>query len=77
MVEKKMNEIENFYNEGYCVIDDFLDHELANKLLKTFKSINKWHRIDQIRSHYEKEGPFEMKSIFFPGHHEKYYLHLF
>ncbi len=74
MVEKKMNEIENFYSEGYCVIDDFLDHELANKLLKTFKSINKWHRIDQIRSHYEKEGPFEMKSIFFPGHHEKYYL---
>ena len=33
-----------------------------------------WDRVDQVRNHYEKGGPFEMESIYFPNNDEEYYL---
>ena len=69
-----MFEIENFFKNGFFIIDNFLDEDESKTLLQTFKDINKWDRVDQIRSHYQKGGPFEMKSPFFPKHDEEYYL---
>ena len=43
-------------------IDDFKRY-LSKSLLSEFKTIKDWDRVDQVRNHYEKGGPFEMESI--------------
>ena len=65
---------ENFYTNGFFIIDDFLKKDVSKMLLQKFKDINQWDRVDQIRDHYQKGGPFEMTSPYFPKHGEEYYL---
>ena len=69
-----MKEIDKFYSDGFFIVDDFLDAQVYKRLLKKFKNENNWERIDQIRPHYEKGGPFEMESKYFPSNDEEYYL---
>ncbi len=74
MVENKMKEIEKFYTDGFFIVDDFLDEQVYTRLLRTFKDENNWERVDQVRPHYKKGGPFEMESKYFPRNNEEYYL---
>jgi Rps23 Pro-64 3,4-dihydroxylase Tpa1-like proline 4-hydroxylase len=74
MEESKMKNIEKFYSDGFLVVDDFLDDQTYKRLLKKFQDENDWERVDQIRPHYQKGGPFEMESQYFPGNDEEYYL---
>ncbi|GIR93515.1 MAG: hypothetical protein CM15mP93_17020 [Thiotrichaceae bacterium] len=74
MEGNNLDNLENFNSRGFCIIDNFLNDKTSKELLSTFKDINKWDRVDQVRSHYEKGGPFEMNSIYFPNHDEEYYL---
>ena len=74
MEESKMHDLKNFYNNGFCIIDNFLEDDASKTLLNNFKEIEKWDRVDQVRNHYEKGGPFEMNSAYFPNHDEEYYL---
>ena len=60
-----MYDLNNFYTNGFCIIDDFLKDDLSKSLLSEFKTIKDWDRVDQVRNHYEKGGPFEMESIYF------------
>ena len=69
-----MYDLKNFYSNGFSIIDDFLDEETAKSLLVNFKEIKKWDRVDQVRNHYKKGGPFEMNSAYFPNQDEEYYL---
>ena len=69
-----MHDLNNFYTNGFCIIDDFLKDDLSKSLLSEFKTIKDWDRVDQVRNHYEKGGPFEMESVYFPNNDEEYYL---
>ncbi len=69
-----MNNVDDFYENGFLVIDDFLDESRSSELLNRFKKVNSWDRVDQERDHYKKDGPFEMSSKYFPSNDEKYYL---
>ena len=62
----------DFFDKGYCIIDDFLDEEIAVKILKKFERNNDWFRVDQERDHYKLGGPFEMESKLFPDRDEIY-----
>ena len=74
MVENKMKDIKKFYTDGFFIVDDFLEEKFYKKLLHTFKKENNWERVDQVRPHYQKGGPFEMESKYFPKNNEEYYL---
>ena len=74
MVENKMKDIKKFYTDGFFIVDDFLEEKFYKKLLHTFKKENNWERVDQVRPHYQKGGPFEMESKYFPKNDEEYYL---
>ena len=63
----------DFYEKGYCVIDDFLDDDNSNNILKKFSDNKNWSRIEQVRNHYEKGGPFESRSKYMPDNDEIYY----
>ena len=63
----------DFYEKGYCVIDDFLDNDKSNDILKKFSDNTDWFRVDQVRKHYEKGGPFESDSKYLPDNDEIYY----
>ena len=69
-----MHDLNNFYTNGFCIIDNFLKGDVSDSLLNKFKTIKNWDRVDQVRNHYQKGGPFEMESIYFPNHDEEYYL---
>ena len=69
-----MKQIEKFYTDGFFIVDDFLDMQVYKRLLKTFKDENNWERVDQVRPHYQKGGPFEMESKYFPNSDEEYFL---
>ena len=62
----------DFFDKGYCIIDDFLDEEIAVKILKKFERNNDWFRVDQERDHYKLGGPFAMESKLFPDRDEIY-----
>lgn len=48
------NQINQFKEKGYLVIDNFLDINEANKLNEIFKNYTNWERIDQVReTHYQ------------------------
>ena len=74
MVENNMINIEKFYEDGFVVVDNFLEEHCYIKLYNQFKNEKKWERVDQARDHYKKNGPFEMESQYFPNHEEEYYL---
>ena len=74
MVENNMYNVEDFYKNGYFIVDDFLEEFYHKKLLNRFKEESEWTRIDQVRDHYKKGGPFEMNSKHFPNRDETYYL---
>tara|TARA_A100001011_G_C14166265_1_gene780471 strand:- start:171 stop:821 length:651 start_codon:yes stop_codon:yes gene_type:complete len=74
MEGNKMYDLNNFYTNGFCIIDNFLKGDVSDSLLNKFKTIKDWDRVDQVRNHYQKGGPFEMESIYFPNHDEEYYL---
>ena len=42
--------------------------------METFKDEIDWERVDHVRPHYQKGGPFEMESKYFPRNDEEYYL---
>ncbi len=69
-----MKDIKKFYTDGFFIVDDFLEEKFYKKLLHTFKKENNWERVDQVRPHYQKGGPFEMESKYFPKNDEEYYL---
>ena len=62
----------DFFNKGYCIIDDFLDNDVSNIILQKFQKNKNWFRVDQKREHYKTDGPFEMESKYFPDHDEIY-----
>ena len=74
MVENNMYNVEDFYKNGYFIVDDFLEESYHKKLLNRFKEESEWTRIDQVKDHYKKGGPFEMNSKYFPNRDETYYL---
>jgi len=63
----------DFFDKGYCIIDNFLDEDISNSILKKFKKNKNWFRVNQDRKHYKIGGPFEMESKFFPDHDETYF----
>ncbi len=69
-----MKDIKKFYSEGFFIIDNFLDNKIYKRLLNKFQDEVNWERLDQIRSHYQEGGPFEIKSKYFPSNDEEYYL---
>ena len=62
-----------FKKQGYFIIDDFLDKNLASNLLLELKKEKNWFRVDQERDHYKEGGPFNLKSKYFPDANEIYY----
>jgi hypothetical protein len=74
MDDKTIYNLNSFYVNGFCIIDNFLDVDVSKSLLKKFTKIKEWDRVDQVRDHYKKGGPFEMNSTYFPNNDEEYYL---
>lgn len=66
-------DLREFKEQGYIIIDDFLEKKLASVLLSELKNEKNWFRIDQERDHYKEGGPFNLKSKYFPGTDEKYF----
>ncbi|MES2960905.1 MAG: 2OG-Fe(II) oxygenase [Pseudomonadota bacterium] len=63
----------DFYNIGYCVIDDFLSFDEAREMFEMFKAQTNWTQIDQERPHYDVGGPFVTRSPYMPKEGEFYY----
>ena len=45
-------DLREFKEQGYIIIDDFLEKQLASNLLSKLKNEKNWFRVDQERDHY-------------------------
>ena len=61
----------NFLENGYCVIDNFLPNDVANDIETLFKEETEWEKINQVRENHYKHV-FKMNSEYFPSSDEEY-----
>tara|TARA_Y100001973_G_C5174136_1_gene320858 strand:+ start:215 stop:805 length:591 start_codon:yes stop_codon:yes gene_type:complete len=61
----------NFLENGYCVIDNFLPNDIANDIETLFKEETEWEKINQVRENHYKHV-FKMNSEYFPSSDEEY-----
>lgn len=72
-MQNKEKIFKDFYEKGYCIIDDFLSEGEVREIFDMFKAQTKWTQIDQERPHYNAGGPFVTRSPYMPKEGEFYY----
>ena len=51
-----MNNVDDFYENGFLVIDDFLDESRSSELLNRFKKVNSWIPLKRYRNSNKNGG---------------------
>ena len=65
-----MSYMEDYNNNGYVIIDNFLPEETAQKLYDLYSGEPNWEKIDQIREgHYEHVFKTDSEYLPNPGEH--------